>query len=559
MQYNQYTVVNRSILTSICLFLNTRLGVFLFISLLIPFGRGYAQPVNNYIKSTMVHAPNAAALGKYGDIPVSYVTGVPDISVPIHTLGEGPLSMPISINYHASGIKISEMASWVGQGWSLFAGGTITRTVQGIADESTNGYYNTGQNLPNFLNLTQCCTQQAPYTDFSFLQDVSNGLKDAEPDLFSFNVGGMSGKFFIDYAAATSQGKPAYQFIPKQDLKLEFPPDFSSFTIISTDGTRYIFGKVIRNSVTVTAYDRTKSASAPEDQRFTTSWHLLRVESSDQKFKIELSYDAEYLEYWTPVSCKYYANATFVTGGNGIGDSYLNGLDCPSTGPGPNQHGTLLAVNGSRLTSIWTSTETVDFVASTVNRQDMSGSSPKSLSSIEVKAGASLFCKKFVFSYDYFNDPSGTGPTYKRLKLNQLQEMSCDTLTKILPCKFTYDGNFIRHRFSKAVDHWGYDNGATANDQNSVNCPPTTVSTASYGNSNRESVELHMKKGVLTEIKYPTGGKTTFTYEANQAYLNLPVYSNRLQLSSCSQSINQCCGSLGQNSSPLSFSVVVSN
>src|SRR5579862_7246689 len=70
--------------------------------------------------------PNAAALGKYIDFPVSYHTGVPEISLPIYTVTQGPLSLPISLSYHSGGIKTTEMASWVGLGFTLNAGGMIS-------------------------------------------------------------------------------------------------------------------------------------------------------------------------------------------------------------------------------------------------------------------------------------------------------------------------------------------------------------------------------------------------------------------------------------------------
>ena len=40
-----------------------------------------AQPVNNLVKDVTMPAPNAAALGKYGDYSVGNFTGVPDISI----------------------------------------------------------------------------------------------------------------------------------------------------------------------------------------------------------------------------------------------------------------------------------------------------------------------------------------------------------------------------------------------------------------------------------------------------------------------------------------------
>ena len=94
-------------------------------------------------------APTPASLGKYGDIPVSNHTGIPDITIPIYTLSEGSISVPISLSYHASGIKVQETASWVGLGWALNAGGVITRTVQGAPDEGgnlqqTHGWFKNG-------------------------------------------------------------------------------------------------------------------------------------------------------------------------------------------------------------------------------------------------------------------------------------------------------------------------------------------------------------------------------------------------------------------------------
>ena len=73
-----------------------------------------AQAVNNQIKDVVMPSANAASLGKYGDIPVSFHTGVPNVGIPIYTMQDGPLSMPISLNYHAGGLKVGEPCSWVG-------------------------------------------------------------------------------------------------------------------------------------------------------------------------------------------------------------------------------------------------------------------------------------------------------------------------------------------------------------------------------------------------------------------------------------------------------------
>ena len=87
---------------------------------------GLAQDTTNTIGKVSIASPTAASLGKYGDFPVSYNTGLPQISIPIYTVKAGSLSLPISLSYHASGLKVQEQASWVGAGWALNAGGCRT-------------------------------------------------------------------------------------------------------------------------------------------------------------------------------------------------------------------------------------------------------------------------------------------------------------------------------------------------------------------------------------------------------------------------------------------------
>src|SRR5690606_1637214 len=92
--------------------------------------RGQEIPKLNIIPPS----PEASALNKFGNIPVSAYTGVPQFSVPIYTLVSGEITVPITLSYHASGIKVDEEASWVGLGFSLQAGGLISRTIRGKDD-----------------------------------------------------------------------------------------------------------------------------------------------------------------------------------------------------------------------------------------------------------------------------------------------------------------------------------------------------------------------------------------------------------------------------------------
>jgi len=80
-------------------------------------------------------SPNAASIAKYGEVPVGYFTGVPNIGIPIYTVSSGELSLPLSLSYHAGGHKVETTASWTGLGWSLGSIPSISRTVRGIPDE----------------------------------------------------------------------------------------------------------------------------------------------------------------------------------------------------------------------------------------------------------------------------------------------------------------------------------------------------------------------------------------------------------------------------------------
>ena len=71
---------------------------------------------SNTIGRVTISSPTAASLGKFGDIPVSYHTGIPHIDIPIYTVESGSIKLPIGLSYHAAGLKVQDNAGWVGAG-----------------------------------------------------------------------------------------------------------------------------------------------------------------------------------------------------------------------------------------------------------------------------------------------------------------------------------------------------------------------------------------------------------------------------------------------------------
>jgi len=87
-----------------------------------------------------------AELFKYNSQPVNMMTGTPEIAYPLYEVNTGKIRVPITLSYHASGIKVSQRATSVGLGWTIMAGGGIARQIKGIEDESPTGWFN--QNIP---------------------------------------------------------------------------------------------------------------------------------------------------------------------------------------------------------------------------------------------------------------------------------------------------------------------------------------------------------------------------------------------------------------------------
>ncbi|MCG8326292.1 MAG: hypothetical protein MI974_01345, partial [Chitinophagales bacterium] len=533
------------------LFIRELLVVFLFVFV---GSNVFAQPVNNLIGDVTMPTPNAAALGKYTDIPVSYYTGVPNISIPIHTVKEGPLSLPVSLSYHASGIKVGEPASWVGLGWSLSAGGMIARTVQGIEDEGLgvgngNGYL---ESPP--ASHPQCGSANG--TEPDFYHQIGDGHQDGEPDIFSFNFAGYSGKFYFN-----SSGE--YVLIPKQDILIEYEMNGSGedelyqFILTTPDGVKYYFGTTSEDNFL--AIDRTKIASL--SLAGPSAWYLRKVESHDGLHEIVLYYNED-----IPVNNGF--NGYEYYGYKNLRQrNSVEGATPPISGANP--FFTQFYATGSRLTSIRTSSnlETVTFTPQNTDREDLgvhyaNGSSKNVKALDEISIASGNYCKKFKFRYDYFEDkklPSQFGTEEnKRLQLLSVQELSCDKSIEIPAYTFDYEEQFVGgesylpNRLSKAIDHWGFYNGAYGNNATfttyEYNIPPienyyeVNIGAASVapgqlnqsvaldangdalfhysygGKSDRESNENSMQLGILKQINYPTGGYHKFEYEANTYY-----------------------------------------
>ncbi|MEM7550011.1 MAG: hypothetical protein AAF363_10060 [Bacteroidota bacterium] len=484
-----------------------------------------------------IMSPNAASLGKYIDYPVNHHTGIPNIEIPIYEVKDGPLTLPISLSYHAGGLKVLDVASSVGTGWTLNAGGAISRTVKGQPDEfigpsNPNGFrpINYSDPVSNYGSFyenggySSYFWRQFEGEDLNDIGSFVKGWKDGEPDIFFFSFNGFSGKFYID-----EDKQP--MLVPESDLKIEvlerdvdlaigISDYIQGFKVITPDGTKYYFG-IIENQIGAAPIEtsdvgvyNSQSGGHLVSEGVISSWFLTKIESADSKFSINFQYDQERYSYYTMMSGLCQGNC--------------------ATAVAPMK----IRINGVRLSKISFSNGGVNFIPDINAREDLTGATfndfePEinteafALKSIEIESNGSEFCKRFDLNHTYFvssdleipdqanfnvfNQLPAMTPDSRvfrdhlRLKLNSIQEISCDNSESKPPFEFQYlDEHNVPRRISFGQDHWGYYNGK----KNS-----TLLPTVDLG---RESSWPFLRAGTLNSITYPTGGQTQFIYEPNE-------------------------------------------
>ena len=273
----------------------------------LAFGDNDPPPVEQ-VGNTILPTPTAAALGAYVDMPVGYHTGVPQIGVPIHTLREGPLEVPVSLSYHAGGLQVATPASSTGIGWSLQAGGMVSRALRGLYDDNGRGWC-------VMADEVQLINGPPSNSKERVLSEVVAGSYDAEPDLFTFNFLGYSGKFYFD-----GHGKEADNIVllPQTDVRIKpisnSVGQFIGFEFIDTKGHKYYFGTLsLTDHVdpAVETTDMSVTSSSINPNNYVSTWYLRRIESADGNHEINFTYAEERYQYLTLAASSYQSQVLY--------------------------------------------------------------------------------------------------------------------------------------------------------------------------------------------------------------------------------------------------------
>ncbi|PIB35485.1 hypothetical protein BFP72_08810 [Reichenbachiella sp. 5M10] len=243
---------------------------------------------------------NAAAIIKHCDHPVGVKYGVPKIKIPIRTLIKDDLYIPISMNYHAMGIKVEEEATWTGLGWNLEAGGSITRIVRGENDLARIDEPNSKALGYPFEHIKPCFDDCEENENAAFHAKVCAGEIDSDPDIFFFNILGMKGKFLMTPDHDSTTDVLAIELLHPRKMTAEFDLNDNTWKISDQLGYQYHFKyREVTRSLSTYIDQRLDSTQVEIDfysQKATTSWYMSKIISPkgvEATFKYDINIDGE--------------------------------------------------------------------------------------------------------------------------------------------------------------------------------------------------------------------------------------------------------------------------
>lgn len=500
------------------------------------------------------NSPEAFSMIQYSSPQANLYRGEISIEIPFYTYSDQDFEIPVSFSYRSGGYKPNAPYGVMGLGWSLNAGGCITREVRGIMDEANTRYnrdiYKFANKLygdndkdvgflePDVMGYSYWF-QADPSDNKTYYQndcvlDFKAGAEffptlslivspdpleykniETTPDVFHFNVPGHSGSFVFDsYGKAiffdTSGAAPFY----KLDVCFE-NAYIKSFTITTDDKYVYHFDVVETSSSFNIRFSDDSYPTA-------NTWKLSSIKAPNGRM-VQYTYGQPYT---TSADIPFMVDETYTrhlkSAQGGSAEGTYESLNMR------NDHPTRNTVDNYPLESITIDNKVqISFEYQNQSSQRGAFCYGKNLMSITVnnmgEAKPKLNC-----GFSYHNEGhvgeeySSTIPGVTYLDSIKLQDRGAYSFeynepSEPMPSTDTY-----------AIDWYGFYNGSTNKNTFLPDRSTAKNSDAFLLNLRQPSFE-RTKYGMLTKIIYPTGGWTTFTYERNDYstdYLNTVAYLN---------------------------------
>ena len=536
----------------------------------------FSQPERR--ESYDIKSPNVSDFIRYGNIQTNMYVGELNLSIPILNVpvtGQSPLDL--SLSYNASGFIPNKRSGIVGLNWNLNGIGMISREVREVPDDhigaptvlnGQNGRFahgfivgmqylkSAGGALPNGQLENAHPQPTSNNFDIRFYDAVgsnNNGFETA-PDIFNFNVNGLSGKFFM-----TSDGKikiisnsPDPIFVDLSNFNFQPPTvncapiNFSEFKLIDSKGNKYFFGGESKYLEYTLNYNRSgQSGDGTASNPVINTWYIKKIEyyngivtyfnyQDDKIINGETTFCSNPIIWFKGDNRNSnYKRLFFMTESVNdsrslIKDNYT-GISNALGGSGNvytlHKKAFLESITSNNFSVFFNYSEQGYIFNNNPNLYAFFKSIDEfKLSKIELKVGSQLI-KEINFSYLLKGGTASAG-SYPRLFLDKIQE------TGKSPYQFEYDIQQTQNLpvpSTCAVDFWGFYNG-----KNSNNAPPFGYSQLipqSNVDSNGDQTFISnirnpdftsSKMGILKKVTYPTGGQSIFEYEPH-------VYGKRLE------------------------------
>lgn len=445
----------------LCLFLTTLQGI-------AQSGEPDEFPV---LRNQVGGSPNSAAMAKYTNGSESLATGALTVTIPVTSIQSHQLGVPLVLNYISNGIRVNEVPSWVGLGWSLMAGGVITRQMNGQPDEDWNA----------FLDNAQLATDPNPEVNYSLVkkQQLAAGNEDMMPDKFSIASSFISGSFSFDNNGVA-------MLLPASDVRIEtfFETTGGDNTIHLTlpNGVKLIFGG---NGATE---DSNVGFKGPDPDPYTSAWYLKYAISADKMDTITFNYSS--FNYTYPTITNYTKLVYWDY-------QYINAYE-------QQQDITYTIDMAKYLDEIVFSHGKVEFVHS--NQGNYGGRQLDQIKVYSLGQINSTYQLKDTYTFNYQTISS-------RPFLTSFARENTPAYT------FSYIDKSLPLFGSKDQDHWGYYNGAGNTDfYPALNLQYITTS------GSREPDFEYTDSGLLASVTSPLGAKTTYHMEQNSVGMNGEVH-----------------------------------
>jgi RHS repeat-associated protein len=496
---------------------------------------------------------------KFGAIAqtnVNHTTGAVDVNIGLFTLQGRTMDFPVSIKYNTRGLKVNDVASSIGLGWSMEGVGAVVRVQHGLADEMRTS--TSGQSIPGgWLQANDCLvtdnfvangnppviTEDNRFSFPPLIQSIANastlttsqenqvknGIRDLQPDEFYVNAPGLTGKFvfgvddrfmneayqwqhLITYQGEIEMDQDPALFIPYMNCKVEYTRDLNhilSFIISNESGVKYYFEQpqFVSGSPNVGYTGYYESVS---------SWLLTKIEDVNGNVEMECTYqEGQWVQTVTAGGTRAIKREGQVN--TEVWDNDYSFESAPCRWPRKEVVVSNVKMRIMDLVDIRTPHQKLVFVRNT-EREDLTGD--HMLDEVHYFFQEELVSKA-LFSHDYFESTIVNSvladvlpQDVKRLRLKKLQFFSALNEPQDNPYQFEYDALALPVRNSASQDYWGYYNGQ--NDNKGLSCMhPFTDKVNSTAHADR-TVGAGNPWG-LKKIVMPSGGSETLNFE-NHTY-----------------------------------------